>query len=769
MAGNASRLEKVGEQWNKPKIKWTPPLITAAAAAVILIVVLFVCFVPVRLVATYTENIHENETISDATVHLTAQTLAHRSYQITHFTKNAETAGDTPTVVTLRWGFLTADMTLTPVLFDHYTVSYGGVYYQKGTLDPAALEVHAVFEDGADWLLEPDTYNCTVRENETTANLTVGSVFGAEPAGEIPMIRFRECRFIEPTVHEGDAIRAQDCAVAAVYEDDTEQPLEESPVLSGEIAMNTTQISVESRFGSFSEPVRYIPIASVEPNDDYSAITVTYADGKAVTVTPADRLPDFVPPQIVSCTIEGENTVVELDADENTGCVYAAFISGENGIVGSSLGASYGSGRVRITLPYKSDQLLQQFRVISVCGDALTQLSNSRYITNPEAAAGRTFAYPVQSSKKGLQIEPGRMSDVRELGVRHAVVNLPLDKLIGSGYSYNFNGSTYSFNLSYIRELDSQFKALGDAGIVTTAVLLMRFTSGSSELVYPVGRIAGHNYYGLNMTNAAARNRLAAMFSMLAERYSTEQYKVYNWILGNEVANFREWNYCGSIAFEDYIRNYATSFRLLYNCAKSAYSGCHALISLDNCWNFTRRGAFTGHEVLDAFAKELQAEGDIDWWVAYHAYSEPLTNTAFWNPNNRVTKSVDNSQMITIMNLKVLTDYVKETYGEEHKFILSENGFSSSHGQDVQAAAIAYAYKLAEANDMVDSIDIHRHVDNGTEMAQGLYLGLRSSGGGAKQAWSVYKNMDTDPDCADFALNVIGGSSWEELLAKAGF
>lgn len=769
MAGSTAKLEKIGEQWNKPKIQWTPPLITAAVAAIVLVVVLFVCFVPVRLVARYNGNIHQSEEIADATIELTAETLAHRSYHITRFAKSAETAGDAQTVVTLRWGFLKADMILNPVLFDHYTVSYSGRYYQQGELEPAALAVHAVFEDGVVWTLEPDTYVCTVRENGDTAALAVSASFGTESAGEIPVIRFREYRFQGPAVHEGEPVRAQDYTAVAVFADDTEQPLEEQPTLSGTFAGNGTQIGVNSRFGSHSETVPYIPIAAVEPNGDFSAITVTYADEKTLTVTPVDKLPDFAQPKIVSCTIEGENTVVELETDENTPCMYAAFAASGEGIAGANLGAGYGCGKVKIVMPFQTGQLLEQIRVISVCGDALTKLSNSRYITNPEAAAERTAPYPVQSSKKGLQIEPGRMSDVRSLGVRHAVINVPLDKLIGTGYSYKFNGSTYSFNLSYIRELDSQFKALADAGIVTTAVLLMRFTGGSSELVYPVGRIAGHNYYGLNMTNAAARNRLGAMFSMLAERYSTEQYKVYNWILGNEVGNYREWNYCGNIAFEDYIHNYAESFRLLYNCAKSAYSGCHVLISLDNCWNFPRRGAFTGREVLDAFAKELEAGGDIDWWVAYHAYSEPLANTTFWKPNARVTNSVDESQMITIMNLKVLTDYVKETYGEEHRFILSENGFSSSYGENVQAAAIAFAYRLAEANDMVDSIVIHRHVDNGTEMAQGLYLGLRNSGGGAKQAWSVYKDMDTDPSVTDFALNVIGGNSWEELLATAGF
>lgn len=742
------------------------PIVVGILCAVTL---LFFLFVPVRLTAVYDGVIHEYERIPDQSIKLTAHTLSGRVYEILDFSRDVDFLEDTAVSVTLKWGLLSTKLEITPVPFDHYTVAYNALHYEKEDLKQENMAVSAVFEDGFARTLSSDEYTFSGEEGRTDVAVTVHSIFGDGPAGRIPTVRFTGYRIVGPAVYEGDPISREQYAAFAVFENHMEKLVHGELVLSQERAGRHSLVNISSEYGNYGERIAYIPVSSVQPNDDFSQIRVEYEDGRTVSVKPRANASDFMAPVLDSCMVDGENIVVELETDKETPCIYALFESSDDGIAGECLGACYGSGLVQITAPFKREYMLDKFRAISVCADAKTCLTSSSYITNPEAAASRTFAYPKQPSKKGLQVDPQRLGEAKELGVHHSVVNVLLDKLAGgSSYPYNYNGKTYYFNGNYIWELDRDIRQLGSAGINTTAVLLMRYSGASANLIYPGGRVSGHSYYGLNMVDPEAREKLAAMFTFLAEHYSNDEFRVYNWILGNEVGNYTRWNYCGGLSFDKYIENYAESFRVLYNCTRSVYNNSHCLISLDHCWNFTRSGAYTTREVLDAFAKEITRYGDIEWWVAYHAYSEPLTNTRFWNTTARVVNSLD-SKMITIMNLKLLTDYVADTYGEEHKFILSENGFSSSAGEETQAAAIAYAYHLAEANDMVDSLIIHRHTDASAEMGEGLYFGLRSSSGGQKRSWSVYQNMDRNSSSTDFALDIIGGTSWGALTQRAGF
>ena len=771
MAGKTSLQQTLAETRRGPRRKkrLSPELFLAASAFFLLLVLLFLLFVPVELKVRYEGPIHQYGEIDDNAVRAAAVTLSGREYEVSHFYKSSASVGAEEDTVTIRWAWLSAHLPLKPVAFSHYTAAYNGTFYQGDPLDPARLTVSAVFEDGQSRALAPEEYTFRAL-SEGKGGILVDSAFGEGRVEELPMVRFSGYRIDGPTAYEGDAIRAEDYTVTALFEDGCERPLEARPTLSDTVARNTTQVSVSAPFGSYTGPISYIPLATVEPDADFTRFELVYADGRRTAVEPREDYADFAAPRLLSCRVEDGRMVVELEGDSRLDCVYALFAADGSTITGACLGAAWGRGASRIEVPFRGELLRMSYRVVSITPQALSRMSEeSRAITNPEALSERTGLYPQQPTKKGLQIDPGYMGDVTELSLRHAVVNIPMDKLLGSGFVYSYEGTDYTFNKEYIDELDAQFRTLGQAGVTTTAVLLMRYTSPSIELIYPAGRAPGYTFYGLNMTTPEARHKLAAIFSLLAERYANDTYKVFNWILGNEVGNYTEWNWCGEIGLEEYIRNYAASFRLLYNITRSISADAHCLISLDHCWNETRKGAFTTREVLDAFAAELAREGDIDWWVAYHAYSEPLSNAAFWKPNAKASGSIDTARVVTMMNLKTLTDYVENTYGPEHRFILSENGFSSTQGWDTQAAAIAYAYYLAEANDMVDSIAIHRHLDDGVEMAQGLHFGLRQRGGTPKQSYEVFKTMDTDPAAAGFALGIIGGESWEELLARAGY
>ncbi len=99
--------------------------------------------------------------------------------------------------------------------------------------------------------------------------------------------------------------------------------------------------------------------------------------------------------------------------------------------------------------------------------------------------------------------------------------------------------------------------------------------------------------------------------------------------------------------------------------------------------------------------------------------------------------------------------------------------------QKEQSAAIAYSYYLAEADSMIDSFIMNRHVDHQAEVAQGLDLGLWTTDAASslpewadekKDSWQVFKYMDSNKAnsvTAD-ARAVIGIQKWADLIPGFG-
>ena len=97
---------------------------------------------------------------------------------------------------------------------------------------------------------------------------------------------------------------------------------------------------------------------------------------------------------------------------------------------------------------------------------------------------------------------------------------------------------------------------------------------------------------------------------------------------------------------------------------------------------------------MDAFNSEIKSQNkNIKWNLAYHAYPAILTRSATWNDSH--TKNSLDSDFVSPRNLDVMTNYVKKNFGSDTHILLSEQGFTSNSGQDVQAAAIAYTYYKA--------------------------------------------------------------------------
>ena len=212
--------------------------------------------------------------------------------------------------------------------------------------------------------------------------------------------------------------------------------------------------------------------------------------------------------------------------------------------------------------------------VLAVFGtdDRYFPVSNFSYITNPEVLAANQNSFPSSTSKKGLLTNSGMFSDIDELNVQHALVNIELHRLLSDGdMPYTYNGSTYYINSSVLASYDSTLKYMADNNIVTSCVLLANYSPSVPELIHP-NASGTSSYYAVNTATKEGIDCVSTIIHFLAERY-TRTDKAYgyiaNWIVGNEVNNPSSWNNMGDVDFTTYMQNYSRAIRLVSTAVKS--------------------------------------------------------------------------------------------------------------------------------------------------------------------------------------------------------
>ena len=436
---------------------------------------------------------------------------------------------------------------------------------------------------------------------------------------------------------------------------------------------------------------------------------------------------------------------------------------------------------------YQADSHLYDKFVVAVKQNGrYLAVSTPHYITNPEAIADYTAAFPEVDSIKGLLVDSQKLgtTELDELGVKHAVYNVPLSRLLGpttdKNYptiTYTYNGKDYELNGRVVSEYDYAFSTLTEKGIVTTAILLNDKSEDYPQMIHPLSRDGNAYYYAFNAAEEEGSEYLAAVVSFLAERYrDTEHGIVMNWIIGNEINVRSLWNYMQYVDLETYVREYVRAFRICYNVIKSANANARVYISLDQQWNreLTGNSSYNSKAILDEFNAQITEEGNIGWGLAHHPYSIPMTWPKFWDmsgQDERLVKDTEDTSVVTIYNIGVITDYLqKEEFldpdGQVRHFLLSEMGFSSAYGEDAQAAAFVYAYYIAENDPYIDALILSRETDAAEEVSQGLALGLSYQNGRKKMIYDVYKYIDTDQaeEYTQFALDYIGISDWSEVI-----
>lgn len=441
----------------------------------------------------------------------------------------------------------------------------------------------------------------------------------------------------------------------------------------------------------------------------------------------------------------------------------------------------------------ENTRLYSKFLIAIKKNNKYYPISNAIYITNSGEIAKSKLPYQDANSKKGLLIDMNMISDAFELGVKHAIVNFNLDQILGEGIDYTYEGKTYHFNKNAIATYDTTVSTFSNKSMQVTAVVVNSWNNTHKELMYP--NVVKNNtaiYYGFNAKTKEGVETTRAIASFLAERYSGDNYnygRVSNWVIGNEINNNENWNYMGPMDVEKYSKEFARSFRVFYTAIKAKSKNARLFFSVDYDWNYPKANKlkYRAKQVIDLISENINTEGNIDWNLAYHPYPLPLTSANFWDDvNTGQIKQDETTAIINFANLHVLTDYLKganfrDTSGKVRRVILSEQGFTSkspdkAEDKDLQAAAFAYAYYIADSDPYIDSFILSRQVDHPVETRDSLYFGLwntdpavtdKSKATDRKKIWAVFKNIDSRTQTlsqTEFAKKIIGINKWSYVI-----
>ncbi len=391
------------------------------------------------------------------------------------------------------------------------------------------------------------------------------------------------------------------------------------------------------------------------------------------------------------------------------------------------------------------------------------------------------------TSKKGIQ---GVSDYTEDIKAQHILLNVNLADYISTNeragfIPYTYRGKTYYFGdlialkntIYHLHGWGGEENPYGANQMRTvTLVLLMGWRDELSYLIHPSARKSGAaSYYTLNMQDEKARDTFEALFRYMGEELGSLKTRVSNWTLGNEVNSCKEWNYSGNLSLNECVENYAKAFQLLYTGVKRGAKSSRVFISLDHAWTASVAG-HSGRDYLDKFAAYMhQTAPQMEWNVNYHPYSQPLTRVSFWKDNSNTTDA-QNTKFISMKNIKVLTDYLSEIearYGKANgsiRVIIGELGYTGKLGKGnseaEQAAALGYGYYIAMFNTRIDIYMIRAYLDDPREMKDGLYFGLRDQEHRQKEAYDVYKYLDSEESLSymNRYLPVVGIDGWEQVI-----
>lgn len=370
-----------------------------------------------------------------------------------------------------------------------------------------------------------------------------------------------------------------------------------------------------------------------------------------------------------------------------------------------------------------------------------------------EKATQADVMEPNANNKKGVQgTEVAESENLADLSLNHIMLNVDLTQVIstnGTGTPYTYNGKTYYFNEaegSYMKVWQARVKEYRDQGITMTFCLVMSWSDNAQVQKLMYNPTPGKVYYALNVTNSEAREEIAALLHYMANRFGYSDTFVQNWRVGNEVNVSHDYNYTGAgtnnIPLKSTLVTLATqSYDLLEKALEDENPYAKAFVSVTHDWNYSNEGkGVPTREFIDAFAAATTTK---NWNLDFHAYPPKMSEQVWTKQSASYLTHEVTTNTVCAPNLEVLTDYVKNTYGTNHRIALSEQSFDSAAGEEEQAAMIAYTYYAAARNDMIDNVIFTTWKDTNSAYHDFYNMGMVDYYGNKKAAYNVFKYMNT--------------------------
>lgn len=440
----------------------------------------------------------------------------------------------------------------------------------------------------------------------------------------------------------------------------------------------------------------------------------------------------------------------------------------------------------KVRFSYEEECLFDQFVPALLIDGVYVPVGEGVFLLNPEALAENQEVYPDVGSKKGLLLDPTMLKteELTDLGVKHAIYNIPLSHIMGETTNeflptieYEYEGTTYLFNGAAINGYDELFTYLEELGMCATVVVLNDWNEEHLELVHPEARNqeSGAYYYMFNAADEEGVKTLEAVASFLAKRYSGGEHgTIHSWVIANEINQNKLWNYMDTVDVAYYAQEFERGMRIFYQAIKSEYANARVYFSIDHDWNSNKTASpkyFNAKDLVRAFNDAALTHGNYDWGIAIHPYPQPMTRVNYWSQSYDKTQE---AEIVSIMNLGVLTDFLSQdkyldTHGNVRSITITELGFSSKSGEKLQAAAFAYCYYITEANPYIDAFIMNRQTDAPEEVKQGLAFGIYEYDHSPKYIKDVFRYIDTDMagEYTEFMLNILEAESLDEALSWA--
>lgn len=457
------------------------------------------------------------------------------------------------------------------------------------------------------------------------------------------------------------------------------------------------------------------------------------------------------------------------------------------------------AGSFRLSLPRWSDdrdRILSRFFLTDRLSRPIKNLTKVLWASEVSEAAVHQGLEPAKAKTVkglgGIHPDPRLFEDLVELGVGHLTVNITLNSLLRTEKEGNltrqYGEKEFYFNPTYVRQLDRLLKFAYQNQMVVSAIILVPRTTRNHDLgqvlVHP-DATDGH-YTLANVITPEGVQYYSGCMRFLAERYGPIDFpngRISHWIIHNEVDAAWVWTNAGEKTDVEFMEQYARSLRIAYFSVRSFDPHAQVFITLTHHWNESHRPNpkrfYRSRRLMELLAHDSELHGDFEWGVAFHPYPENLFNPRTWL--DRKSEDHFETPQITFKNIHVLDRWMKQDdylyLGKKLRTILlSEQGFHSPDdslaSQQLQAAALAYAWKKIESLDSVQAFHYHRWIDH--EREGGLNLGLWTVEPGSitwpkdkKLSWEVFRALDTVEESrqTQFALPILKIEDWKEIAS----